>query len=180
MWREMSYSSHGRKSRRGFTIIELAISFAIIGILAAVAIPIFMRHKSSSKTAEVKANLGSLRIAEEAYFSEKGSYYPADAEPPLIPGASQVDFDALGSDFVGLGWVPEGRVYFSYAVAVSPDGIGYTADAGADMDVDGVVQLWGVAKPDGAGAMVNGAVGCDASFLEPLELGFCSLDRSIY
>ena len=166
--------------RRGFTIIELAITLSILGILAAVAIPIFMRHKANAKSAEVKSNLASIRIAEEAYFSEKGVYYAASAEPPLIPGITQVDFDYMTSDYAGLGWVPEGRVFFSYAIVVSADGVGYTADAGADLDLDGVVQLWGYAKPDGAGAMLNGEVGCDVSFLKPIEMGRCSLNSSIY
>jgi prepilin-type N-terminal cleavage/methylation domain-containing protein len=177
----MVHTSHTKKTTRGFTVIELAITFAIIAILASVAIPVFMRHKANAKTAEVKSNLASLRIAEEAYFAESGIYYAADAEPPLVPGATQVDFDIVHSDFAGLGWVPEGRVYFSYAIAVSDDDVGYTADAGADMDMDGVVQLWGLAKPDGSGAMVEGGIGCDSTtYLTPMEIGRCSAELFIY
>ena len=156
------------------------ISVAIVGILAAVAIPIFFRYQANSKSAEVKTNLGSLRVAEEAFFTENDSYHAANAEPALIPGPIQADFDGQGSDFAALGWTPEGRVYFSYAIIVSPDGTGYTSDAGADIDGDGIVQLWGYAKPDSAGAVLNGSIGCDATFLQPSEVGRCGNDNSIY
>jgi type IV pilus assembly protein PilA len=173
-------STPQRLGRRGFTILELMIVAAIIGIVAAIAIPNFLRYQANSITAEAKTNLGSLRVAEEAYFAEHGVHYAANPEPALIPGPVQVDFDAVGSDFAELGWSPEGPVYFSYAVAVSADTLGYTADAGADTDDDGFVQLWGYAHPDGAGALLDGAIGCDVSFLSPDTLGRCGIDGTIF
>jgi hypothetical protein len=65
-------------------------------------------------------------------------------------------------------------VSFSYGVAISADGSGYTADAGADLDGDGFVQFWGVAKPDGGGALAPGKVGCNVAGLVAEELGPCS------
>jgi len=176
----MSSRPQLRSTARGFTIIELMIAVAIIGIIASIAIPVFLRYQNKTKTAEVKANLASIRVAEEAYFTEKGAYLPAMAEPPLIPGGTAADFDASGGDYATLGWRPEGRVYFSYAVVTSADGVGYTADAGADIDNDGVAQLWGYVKSDGAGAVLDGSVGCDVSFLTPTQVGRCSLDNSIF
>ena len=167
-------------AERGFTLIELMICVAIIGILASIAIPTMLRYQNESKTAEVKANLGSIRIAEEAYFTENGGYLPALPEPPLIPGVTAADFDSVSSDYAELGWTPEGRVYFSYAVVVSVDQVGYTADAGADIDGDGFVQLWGYAKPDSSAAVIDGGMGCDVSFLTPTHLGRCSLSQSTY
>ena len=85
-----------------------------------------------------------------------------------------MDFDHANSDFAVLGFAPDGQVYFSYGVAVSADGSGYTADAGADIDGDGFVQYWGVASPDASGALVAGKVGCSAAGLQPGAIGPCT------
>ena len=63
-----------RTRRGGFTLIELMIVVAIIGILAAIAIPNFLKFQLRSKTGEAKTNLAALRTAEEGYFAEYGVY----------------------------------------------------------------------------------------------------------
>jgi type IV pilus assembly protein PilA len=57
-----------------FTVIELVILVAIIGVLAAIAIPNFVKFQARSKQSEVKANLKSLFTAQRAYFQEKHKY----------------------------------------------------------------------------------------------------------
>ena len=93
-------------------------------------------------------------------------------EPPLVPGPVPTTFDP-SAGFATLGFRPEGAVYFSYGVAVSADGIGFTADAAADIDADGFLQFWGFAKPDGAGVLGPGQVGCSAAALVPEQIGPC-------
>ena len=63
-------------SRRstGFTLVELMIVLAVIGILAALAIPNFIRFQARSKQSEVKANLRGAFTAERAYYSEHSAY----------------------------------------------------------------------------------------------------------
>ena len=62
------------KTRKGFTLIELMIVVAIIGILAAIAIPNFIKFQARSKQSEAKSNLKSLYTAHKAYFADKDSY----------------------------------------------------------------------------------------------------------
>jgi type IV pilus assembly protein PilA len=61
-------------NKKGFTLIELMIVVAIIGILAAIAIPNFMNYQCKAKQSEAKSNLGAIRTAQEVYFAEKGYY----------------------------------------------------------------------------------------------------------
>src|SRR5512145_1528413 len=62
------------RGKKGFTLIELMIVVAIIGILAAIAIPNFLRFQAKSKQSEAKTNLGGIFTAQTAYFGENNLY----------------------------------------------------------------------------------------------------------
>lgn len=61
------------KGRKGFTLIELMVVIFIVGILAAVAIPIMRGRIDAAKWSEGKAGAGSVRTAARAFCAEKGT-----------------------------------------------------------------------------------------------------------
>jgi type IV pilus assembly protein PilA len=142
------------KSRKGFTLIELMIVVAIIGILAAIAIPNFIRFQLKAKTSEGKVNVAAIRTAEEAYFSEFGNYVAGTASPATNGGTAKVPFTDLGG-FGTIGWAPEGLVFFNYEVVISTSGTAYVASAGADIDGNGTDQAWGYVHPAPGGTTVG-------------------------
>lgn len=64
----------GLMARTGFTLVELMIVVAIIGILASIAIPNFQKFQSKARSAEAKVQLASAYSAEKSFFIEYSSY----------------------------------------------------------------------------------------------------------
>ncbi len=152
-----------RKSNKGFTLIELMIVVAIIGILAAIAIPNFLRFQLKSKTSEGKVNLSAIRTAEESYLAEFGTYVSAPAAPGAVPGTTKANWPVPSVGFDAIGWGPEGAVFFQYAITTA--GQGYTATATANLDGNAVNQTWAYAKPN-AGARVAADAGANCAVAE--------------
>lgn len=74
-----------KQAKKGFTLIELMIVVAIIGILAAIAIPNFIKFQARSKQSEVKANLKAVYTAQKAYMQEKDKYSGRVADIGFAP-----------------------------------------------------------------------------------------------
>ena len=66
------------KKRKGFMLLELIIVVAIIGILAAVAIPNLVGMTDEAKVAKIQSDLSTIGTAMEVYHVKKGGAYPTD------------------------------------------------------------------------------------------------------
>jgi len=86
------------KRRKGFTLIELMVVIIIVGILAAVAIPIMQGRIDSAKWSEGRAVMGIIARALRAHIAEKGNNFTP------VPTISQLGFkpgDLDGTYFSG-------------------------------------------------------------------------------
>lgn len=108
--------------QRGFTLIELMIVVAIIGILAAIAIPKFTSMLEKSREGATKGNLGAIRSAIAIYYGDREGVWPTtinhmtwgsylmssylDSLPPVVATYSTDNVhDPAGNDVTYL-WTP--------------------------------------------------------------------------
>jgi type IV pilus assembly protein PilA len=184
---------NAKQRESGFTLIELMIVVAIIGILAAIAIPNFIRFQLRSRAGEGKVELAALRTAEESYFSEYQTYVtvgsmpnavgvyglggvgsikqpwdPAQGAQPSADCAPPLPVPAPGHCIIG--WMPEGPTYYNYGALATPVALppAYYASAASDIDNEGTVNVWGYDKsPLGFTGQGSGIAadpqGCSAS-----------------
>lgn len=82
---------------RGFTLIELMITVAIVAILAAIAIPSYQDSVWKGKRAEAKAAILKALQAEERYYTQNNRYVDAN-DAALIPAAQRGAFPAFSAD----------------------------------------------------------------------------------
>jgi len=151
------------RRRKGFTLVELMIVVAIIGVLALVAVPNFLLYQRRAKASESLANLKGIAVAEEAYFTEYGYYVSVPGPvPPGALGTAKLGWPG-GSAFDLIGWSPEGRVWGHYAVSADAGGMSgrFTAEVATDLDGDAARGYWGYVKPapgqGGLGGMLPGS-----------------------
>jgi len=150
------------RTRRGFTLIEVMIATAVVGILASVAIPQFITYQYRSKRSEAMTNVEAIVKSEIAYFGANGVFWSAPPVPAPIPGP-KVPWDAVAhAAFDGLGYQPEGAVWYRYDVNTDPGSCGcgvgsngealcFTASAYGDTDGDGFVSMVSYFYTDPAG-----------------------------
>jgi type IV pilus assembly protein PilE len=83
-----------KKSNKGFTLIELMITVAIVGILAAIAMPIYSSYVTKSRRVDGQATLTSLAQAMERYNTENSTYVGATlGAAGMFPNEAPLDGD---------------------------------------------------------------------------------------
>jgi prepilin-type N-terminal cleavage/methylation domain-containing protein len=127
---------------QGFTLIEIMIVVVIIGVLAAMAIPRFMKTSTKTKQSEAKLLLKQIYVNERTYRQQSlnNSYFipagPASASNP----------DVLNEIWIEI--MPAAK----YTYTVVGDANSFTATATANIDDDPAVDTWVI---DHTGVLVN-------------------------
>jgi type IV pilus assembly protein PilA len=122
------------RSQKGFTLIELMIVVVIIGILAALAIPRFMRATTKSKQSEAKQILKQIYVMERAYRQEKDTYFPPAGVVTVQPAGSIAE--------LGIEIMTAAR----YSYTITGGANAFTATAGSKgatgLDDDAALDTW--------------------------------------
>ena len=124
-----------RRRWKGFTLVELTIVIAVIAVLAAIAIPRFMRSSTKTKQSEAQVILKQIYTLQRAYRQEKDTYYPSDGSTIVVqPGGT---FGSLGVELMP-------SAYYSYSVTATRTSFAATAGSkgASGLDDDPTLDVW--------------------------------------
>ena len=128
------------RDNSGFTLIELMIVVVIIGILAAMAIPRFMKATTKTKQSEARLILKQIYVNQQAYKQQSGSYYITAA---IASSANPEAFAEI--------WV-EVMTPAKYSYTIDATANTFTATATGNIDDDAADDVWTINEN---GTMVN-------------------------
>lgn len=73
------------KLNSGFTLVELMVVVAIVGILAAVAVPNYLKYQAKARQSEAKVALAAVYTQEKGFFAEQSKYWPCLSQVGYVP-----------------------------------------------------------------------------------------------
>lgn len=146
----------------GFTMIEVMIAVAIIGVLASVAIPTFQNYQNRSKRSEAFANLSAIAKLETSYYGEYDAFLDMAGAPQPGGGLGATKrawSPAAVTAFSTIGFLPEGDVFYDYDVdTCAPIADCFTVTGVGDADANLAVALIQYVHPSAAGVTVPSAI----------------------
>lgn len=145
-----------RHKIQGFTLIELMIVVAVIGILAGIALPAYRDYVTRAKITDATSALANLRIKEEQFFQDNRTYAGSDAASPLpcfadTTSSQYFDFSCVGT--------PDLTTYTLQAVGKgSMAGFTFTLDQNNAKQTTGVPSGWTQPNPNNCWVSRKGGV----------------------